>query len=629
MFKPSNYALAAVICLSASCGNEDRRNTRSQHSEQGRGEAAVSPNSSVNDGSEFDLAAAAKGKSVLGPFTPAPALSLYWLNDPTKCRARVRVSSVLGEKALLRIYQVSTNLGGYREKLLNKFLITLPKASSSQNPSTQSFELSVPSTAMSDSMIEIRLSAGQNRLKAYFEADCEIKDADYGVSFQNGSFSPWRGLQTEHLYAYVPYRSEVLVFSNRGKKPVSIRGVNRNGQVDGTTYVMGPVNGPVQIAADQSLPVIPGRISWPGQGHSDVLWRFDFSESQWKFAAGGFPLILSPSAEAVRRIRAGMVFDGQRVLAHAFQRDYLKSIRPRMAYKTGNTAKLAQDFADMLKAGEVSLGSFPNAYLTNAKYGVLSDFRSALEAQNLNPKSDWLGSSDGWQLRDPWSTSYVGTDVLIPQTIYASSVDQKVWQLVLNPISGAINQKITNSVQLVQGSTLRYAPLSNPTRWNRLSIAAPIVLDSATSFDPTQYILNNQSQMVHGASKMDDSLSPSLALMATLDGSKAQTPFHNPFYAEKTLLYRAALAAMTDLASLPESEVWNSIETDLGGHYAGGNIAFTMGRKVLISYGEVANLLRKLFCSSAPTTAEKTLYNCSQFPTPALSFRHLPSVHKN
>ncbi|MCX6117659.1 MAG: hypothetical protein NT027_08970 [Proteobacteria bacterium] len=567
----------------------------------------------------LDVSVAAAGKTIIGPFVPAPAFSFYLVNNPANCKARIKVTSILGENGLLRVYRVNQALGTYSEILQDKFLVSLPKAASSQSPTTKVYELTALPASTPSTMIEIRLSTGQNRLKAYFEADCDIKDADYGVSFQNGIFYSWRGLAAESLFAYIPYHSEVLVLANKGKAPINVSGVNPNGIVDATAKDYGPVNGPVTVPPGKSVPIIPKQVSWSGVGVSDVLWKIDLAEANWSFAAGGFPLILSPSAAAVKRIRGAMVFDGKRVLAHAFQRDYLNSLRGQMVYKIGSTSKLIEDFATMITRGNVTLGAFPNGYLTNAYYGVLTDLRSAIETQNLNPASEWLGSSDGWQLRDPTSPSFPGTSVVVPSEIYASSADNNVWQLVIRPITGATNQRVANTVNIVKGGVKSTIPLSDPTHWNRLSIAAPLTLTEQTVPDPANYIANNQGQMVHGVSKMDDTLIPSMALLATLDGSKAHTPFENPFYGQKAILYRVALASLTDLAALPESEIWNSIETDLNGPYAGGNIAFTMGRKVLISYGETAYFLRKLFCTMNPTEAEKKKYSCAQFPFPALS----------
>jgi hypothetical protein len=573
-------------------------------------------------GRSLATAAPFSAKTILGPFTPAPALTFYWLNNPASCRARVRVTTTSGENALLRVYAVNDALSEYKEKMLNKVLISLPKPSGSGRVTSKIIELPPLPAATPNSMIEIRLSTGQNRLSAYVESECAIKDSDYGVSFQNGFFSPWRGLKTESLFAYVPYHAEILVFANKGKAGVGITGVSPSGLLDATSNEYGPVNGPVRIDAGKSLPIIPRRVSWAGPGVSDVLWKFDFVESTWKFAAGGFPLILSPSAAAVRRIRAGLVFDGKSVLAHGFQRDYLRYIRPKMAYKTGSTAALADAFATMLSDGGASLGAFPNRFLTNGQYGLLTDFRSAIDAQNLNPSSDWLGSSDGWQRRDPKSAHYAGASALIPSEIYASSSNNVGWQLVVKPVAGAVNHKYLNTVSVVKGTTKTTMPLSDPTHWNRLSVIAPIFI---TDPSQTSGVADSRTPLIHGVSSMDDTLSPSLALMALLDAKKAKTPFSNPFYAQKPLLYRAALAGMTDLANLPESEIWNFMDSDLNGQYAGGIIAFTMGRKVMISYGEVAFFLRKLFCSSAPSETEKKLYNCSKFSIPALSPEELSS----
>jgi hypothetical protein len=260
----------------------------------------------------------------------------------------------------------------------------------------------------------------------------------------------------------------------------------------------------------------------------------------------------------------------------------------------------------MITEDSVALGTFPNRLLTHPRYGLFADFRSAIEVQNLNRESDWLGSSDGWQLRDPTTTS-LATTALKPNHVYAASAPGGVWEIVLAPVAGATNLRFANRVNRVIASNKSDEPLSDPTRWDRLSITARI--DFATP----------APALFHGASMYDNTLSPSLARMALLDGKKASTSFTNPFYARKSLLYRSALAALADLAALPESEIWQSDETDLNGMYAGGTIAFTVGRKVLATYGDVGFFLRKLFCHSSPSIEEATKYACGSFSAAALS----------
>ncbi len=151
------------------------------------------------------------------------------------------------------MYSVNDALSTYKETLLSKLLISLPKPAAGVSPTTKTIDLPLLPASTPSSMIEIRLSAGQNRLKAYVAADCAIKDSDYGVSFQNGFFTPWRGLKTASLFAYVPYHAETLVFANKGKAAVDITGVNPSGLIDATSNEYGPVNGPVRIEAGKSL----------------------------------------------------------------------------------------------------------------------------------------------------------------------------------------------------------------------------------------------------------------------------------------------------------------------------------------------------------------------------------------
>ena len=135
------------------------------------------------DSTDFRLNERIAGQTILGPFTPAPAFTFYWLNNPANCRARMTVTSALGENALLRVYSVNDALGTYKETLLSKLLISLPKPAAGGSPTTKTIDLPLLPASTPSSMIEIRLSAGQNRLNAYIAADCAIRDSDYGVSF--------------------------------------------------------------------------------------------------------------------------------------------------------------------------------------------------------------------------------------------------------------------------------------------------------------------------------------------------------------------------------------------------------------------------------------------------------------
>jgi hypothetical protein len=615
-----------ALSFTASCSDVDS-DRKSRHTAATR-EVAVESEVSRSQ-SELNLEARNErvGRTTLGPFVPAPALSIYWLNRPADCRARVTLTSTSenGETALLRVYQTSTVLGA-SEILQNKFLASLPKPATGQQPRPRTFELSLPAAAGPGAMTEIRLSVGTKLIQAYLIADCVIRDSDYGVSFQNGEFSAWSNLGSRSLFAYVPYHTEIMVLQNKGQGAITVSGVNPSGLRDTASAQLDPIHyrytnpgtpnncsrataptvGPASVNPGCSSPIVPSEVSWPGTGHSNVLWRFDFAAPTWKFAAGGFPLILSPSAEAVRAIKAGLVFDGKRMLAHGFQRQYLNRLRHQMVYRTGSTAEMRDAFNGMMTDESVSLGTFPNRLLTHPKYSLFADFRSAIEVQNLNRLSDWLGSSDGWQLRDPATTSLAST-ALKPIDVYASSGPAGVWQMVVAPVANTTNLKFANSVNRVIASIKGAEPLSDPTRWDRLSITAPLNLATPAP------------DLFHGASMYDNTLSPSLARMALLDGKKASTEFDNPFYAKKELIYRSALAALADLAALPESEVWQAPETDLNGIYAGGTIAFTVGRKVLATYGDVGFFLRKLFCNYSPSVDERSKYACSSLSATVLS----------
>jgi len=74
-----------------------------------------------------------------------------------------------------------------------------------------------------------------------------------------------------------------------------------------------------------------------------------------------------------------------------------------------------------------------------------------------------------------------------------------------------------------------------------------------------------------------------LAFAATLD-----EPF-NPYYGSKALLYRAAAAALRDLMTLGEDEVWRGESSDNDAYP--GFMAFALGQKTLPTYAMVAPLM--------------------------------------
>ncbi|MFN8389712.1 MAG: hypothetical protein U0136_05430 [Bdellovibrionota bacterium] len=494
--------------------------------------------------------------------------------------------------------------GDWAETLRARRYESLPTAETNQAVVSRVVPLNLSAVPASGSIAEIRISSGGNTGWVELLPGCAVSESDLAVSFQNGDYSPWSTNQTGPLYAFVPFHAEALVLKNKSSS-ASLR-------VSGAdSDLTGPVGSPVTIESGPARALIPKRVSWQGVGHSDVLWKLEPSNGDWKFAAGGFPLILSSSQATVRTLAAGLSFDGKHMLAHPFQHEYLSTLRGLLVAQVGDSTSLRTSVVSTLSgSNSTAMSAFPNYFLALPAFGPLVDAYAALGSQNTNRLSDWVGSSDGWQMRDPESPLHLSDEQAAPATIYAAQLNDD-FQLSTTQVAGHQNLPISNQVTYVAAGETRQMPLSDVRRWDRMTVVAPVTAGGIVS-----------PAMQMGASSDDGSALASLSLLAQIDGSKSSVPFENPLYANKALLFRTALSALDDLAALPEQEVWQFPSSALDGMYAGGTLAFLSARKVFPTYGNTGELLRKLFCSSSPTVAEKTLYHCSQLaPLPPLTMQ--------
>jgi hypothetical protein len=486
----------------------------------------------------------------LGPFVPYPAFAFYWVDRPATCSTSLLLSlvdSTSPETALIRVYDRNSD---NKEKLDFEQTITLPAGASSQ-----SIPLTFASTPLH--ITEIRVAVGSNNLNVTVVPSCTI--ADYGVSFQNGTYSSWSGAPTS-LYAYIPWAAEPLTFENQLAQ-ITAMGVGTNGKEKDS---VGPVGSPVTLSAHTTATLTPTHVSWEGTGASSVLWQFNFSKAKWTFRATGFPLILCSNEATANSLKAGLIFDGKHILAHPLQNTIVNTLIPQLTSYVSSASSELSLFSQI--SSQRQLLQFPDSFLLS-EYGPLFDLSYALTYQNLLTGSDWFGSSAGWQYRDP-ATNNPNTPILQP--------------------SGSVSW--TASGETVTG------PLVDPQRWDRL--AAALASGSAPEMQLT-------------ASTYDGTATSGLAIMAMLDGSKSTVPWTNPFLFKKDLIYKAALAALRDLGALQPSEIWINSSTMLS-TYAGGEAAFLAARQIFPNYGKVGFMLRRLFCASSPTSSEKKLYNCTQ-----------------
>jgi len=565
-----DLGIAFVLALATSGCGGDQQSPSSSASES-------SISSSPNDTGSSLTTSAASGISEpsspanLGPFKPSPAFSLYWLNRPANCTANLRLqTTTAGENIFVRAIDVSKG-STLSETMTYRQYLSLP------SDTTQTIRLTLATTP--SAITEIRVSVGSNKATVTLESSCAVPD--YGVSYQNGDFTGWEGMPAS-LFAFVPFRAEMLNIQNEAASTISVMGVDASGARSDST---GPQEGPVTIAAASSTPVtvslVPRFVSWQGTSVSNVIWKFSFPKDSWEFRAGGFPLILCSNETTANALAAGTFIRGSAVLSHVAQYDLISSVIPQLYSMSGVTAQLQAMLPSTL---EPALLESPNYFLASI-YGPIYDLAYSLKSQDLIKDSNWVGSSDGWQFRDPLSPTYAGARFM-------------------RPTSPTVSYEVSHA----QVASTRTMPLLDATISTRLG---PV---DAISVSP----IETAPLMQMGTSDDDGTATQGLAMLAVLDGAQSPAPFNNPYYRSKPLLYRAALAALRDLTNLQEDEIWHynmSGMTDLDS-YPGGEPAFLSARKIFPNYGIVGLFMRRLFCASDPSSSESALYNCPSLPTP-------------
>ena len=170
------------------------------------------------------------------------------------------------------------------------------------------------------------------------------------------------------LYAYVPPRAEELTL-------VGARWCDAQGKELAQ----------LEPGKQQAIPVT----------QTETVWRFDLSDPEgWQLRAAGFPLILCPTAEAARAIRASVeVLPDGTVVCHQFQRRIAEML-PRLLdpAKVGTAEKLIVPLATRKEAWlahPIRATKLMQAFLPMVEHW--------LRRQNVDPASHWGGSLDGWQ----------------------------------------------------------------------------------------------------------------------------------------------------------------------------------------------------------------------------------------
>ncbi|MBM3882678.1 MAG: hypothetical protein FJ387_23640 [Verrucomicrobia bacterium] len=227
-------------------------------------------NGNAIQGGDVKIEASLSKEVVLGPFAPQPAFTMYVVSDGGVGPAKVTIRRGVRperDRLMIRAFDQEERLSFWKYAEVGTAQREKPA------PGELLAEFEVP--LVGNGVNQIRVTAGEcNSLVAITLP----RAMPYGVSFQNGTFSAWKG-QPGELYAYVPPRAEEL-------------------------HVSG-IKGPLRVVDE-------GGVELPSTGKIVVgktksIWKFIFPDpKKWSFSAYGFPLILCPTPDAARAIQASV-----------------------------------------------------------------------------------------------------------------------------------------------------------------------------------------------------------------------------------------------------------------------------------------------------------------------------------
>ena len=315
----------------------------------------------------------AGAQTLLGPFVPAPALTVYAVGDGKPATARVTIRRFdpndKEDRIMVRVFDPEEKLI-FRQSfepystwpdLWADVLVDLPASGVYQIRVTSGLsKLTSPSSKLKSAVSSVGVTLSRS--------------LQWGVSFQNGMFSGWPN-QPAKLYAWVPRNAESL----------------RLGFVDGAT---------ISVTDQDAKPILTAsgtEVKEVTVPKTEVVWTFTISPTgkpeDWSFRAADFPLILCPSPQAAQAIHASIeVTPDGTVLCHKFQRKILAGLPTLL--KPENVGNIATD--NMVKR----LIDTKDQWLSNAErngwlLSTYSGFRRvdrALRHQKVDPKSHWAGA---------------------------------------------------------------------------------------------------------------------------------------------------------------------------------------------------------------------------------------------
>ena len=315
------------------------------------------------------LATQAGAQTLLGPFVPKPALTVYVLGDGKPATARVTINRFpksLEDRIMFRVFDPEEKLifKEYRE----------PYSTTPDPWLDQTVDL--PASGV----YQIRVTSGNSRSgSAVSSVGVTLsRSLHWGVSFQNGTYSAW-GDPRAKLYALVPAHAENF----------------RLGFVAGANITI--TNGTaIKLAASPKDTIEVKEVTVPKIEAGSAVWTFNFiptsTPESWSFRAANFPLILCPTVEAAIKIGASVevTSDKTTVLCHKFQRKILEGLPKLLTPENvGDGVQMVKPLLATKEQWESD--SERNGWLLHT-YSGFRRVDPALRHQKVDPTSHWAGA---------------------------------------------------------------------------------------------------------------------------------------------------------------------------------------------------------------------------------------------
>ena len=310
-------------------------------------------------------------KTVIEGLRPAPALTVYYVNQELDSVGRISIRrgrSRQGDRLMIRMFDPDEKLALWQYvepgRVFNAEVMGENEIEGIAAPITLQTR---PGDLMLDMKLQfprkgiyqIRVTAGESNS----DVNIELPGEDYGISFQNGYFSAWEN-QPEKLYMYIPPRAEELVVER------------------GTLEINGK-------EIKNKLAVFPA-------DHRKV-WQVKLPSSTNRMLIYGFPVILCNSVKAAEEIKASVIesADGT-VFSWKFQAQIHDLLKELLQEKhIGKTKDLVADWSKVKDA----LAGDPvrESILFTPFDALMPAINPLLRNQNIDPQSHWSGSMGGWQ----------------------------------------------------------------------------------------------------------------------------------------------------------------------------------------------------------------------------------------